>query len=205
MPTKASIATVDEYIAARCQERPEHADALAKLRRAVHIKPLKETIKWGAPCYTHNGKNVVGIAAFKAYVGLWFHQGALLKDPANVLVNAGEGKTKALRQWRFEKASDIKSAAVRDYVKEAIQLAEDGKEIKPSRSEPVKIPPELTAAFKADPALKSAFDALTPGKRRDYANHIAEAKRDTTRQSRLEKIIPMIKKGGGLHDKYRNC
>ena len=201
MPAKPKISTVDEYIASK----PEHADALAKLRRAVHIKPLDETIKWGAPCYTHNGKNIVGLAAFKAYVGLWFHQGALLADPDGVLIDASDGKTKALRQWRFTAAKDIKSTAVKAYVKEAVKLAEAGQEIKPARNTPVAIPPELAAAFKADPKLKAAFEALTPGKRRDYAGHIADAKRDATKQARLEKITPMIRAGVGLHDKYRNC
>ena len=201
MPAKPKISTVDEYIASK----PEHADALAKLRRAVHIKPLDETIKWGAPCYTHNGKNIVGLAAFKAYVGLWFHQGALLADPDGVLIDASDGKTKALRQWRFTAAKDIKSTAVKAYVKEAVKLAEAGQEIKPARNTPVAIPPELAAAFKADPKLKAAFEALTPGKRRDYAGHIAAAKRDATKQARLEKITPMLRAGVGLHDKYRNC
>lgn len=201
MPGHASIKTVDEYIAAK----PEHADALVKLRRAVHLAPLEETIKWGAPCYTHAGQNVVGIGAFKAYVGLWFHQGALLSDPEKVLVNASEGKTKALRQWRFEKAGEIRIRAVLGYVREAIALAAAGKAIKPDRAKPVVVPPELADAMKRDAALKGAFAALTPGKRREYADHISEAKRETTKASRLEKIVPMIKAGKGLHDKYRNC
>ena len=205
MPPKPKITTVDDYIAARRQTHPEHADALAKLRRAVHTKPLEETIKWGAPCYVHKGKNVVGLAAFKSYVGLWFHQGALLTDPDNVLVDASEGKTKALRQWRFTSAKDIKSGAVKAYVKEAVQLVEEGREIKPASKPEARIPPELAEAFRADPKLKAAFDDLTPGKRRDYADHITEAKREATKTARLEKIIPMIRSGVGLHDKYRNC
>jgi uncharacterized protein YdeI (YjbR/CyaY-like superfamily) len=201
MAMKASITTVDGCIAAK----PGHAEALSKLRRAVHRAPLEETIKWGAPCYTLNGKNIVGLAAFKAYVGLWFHQGALLSDPDGVLINAGEAKTKALRQWRFETAKDIRVRAVQAYVREAIALAEAGKEITPDRARPVVVPSEFEAAMARDRALKTAFEALTPGKRRDYADHINEAKREATKQSRLAKIIPMIKAGGGLHDKYRNC
>ncbi|MEM8834201.1 MAG: DUF1801 domain-containing protein [Planctomycetota bacterium] len=193
--------TVDEYIE---QSETYHAE-LTKLRGVLNATCLEETVKWGAPCYTHNGKNVVGLAAFKSYVGLWFHQGALLKDPDKLLINASEGKTKALRQMRFEKMSDIKVRTIKAYVKEAIEHVDAGKEIKADRSKPVTIPPELDAVFKKRKKTKAAFDALTKGKQRDYAEHIASAKREATKQSRLEKIIPMIEAGAGLHDKYKNC
>ncbi len=87
--------SVDAYI----NQSAQWHDELKLLRRILRWTSLKEEIKWGAPCYTHNGKNVVGVGAFKSYFGLWFHQGALLKDDNNVLINAQEGKTKALRQW----------------------------------------------------------------------------------------------------------
>lgn len=195
------VESVDAYIAAH----PDRAAELEKLRSILAATPLVETIKWGAPCYTHNGKNIVGLGAYKAYAGLWFHQGALLDDPDGHLINAQEGKTKALRQWRFTSASRIKARPIKAFVTQAIALVEQGKEIKPDRAKTVEIPPELAAAFKEDATLKKAFNALTPGKQREYAAHIAEAKRDATRATRLEKIVPMIKTGAGLHDKYRNC
>lgn len=194
--------TVDGYI----KDHPEWADALTKLRDICNSTDLEETIKWGAPCYTIDGKNIVGLAAFKEYAGLWFHQGALLKDPDNVLINAGETKTKALRQWRFTSAKDIKTRTVKAYINEAIANQRAGKAIKPTRNtSAVKVPAELEAAFKSNKKARAAFDALTPGKRREYAAHVAEAKREATRLSRTEKIIPMILSGVGLHDKYRNC
>ncbi len=191
--------TVEDYI----ESAPAWRDELLALRKILLATPLEETVKWGAPCYTHEGKNVVGIGAFKSYVGLWFHQGALLGDPEGVLINAQEGKTKALRQWRFESKKAIKARVIKAYVKEAIELQAQGKEIKPARNKSVEIPKELASALAKNKRAKAAFDKLTPGKRREYAEYISEAKREATRVSRIEKIIPMILKGVGLHDKYR--
>jgi len=178
---------------------------VTRLREILQSTPLEEEVKWGAPAYTYKGKNIVGIGAFKNHFALWFHQGALLKDEAGHLINAGEGKTKALRQWRLEKPADIKVRAIKAYIKEAMALVDDGKEIKPTRGAVVDVPAELEAALSKKAADKKAFAALTPGKRREYANHIAEAKRPDTKLKRIEKILPMIRSGAGLHDKYRNC
>lgn len=104
-------------------------------------------MKWGAPCYTWKGKNVVGIGGFKSYFGLWFHQGALLNDDAGVFVNAQEGKTKALRQWRMNAASDIEPVVIRRYVKEAIASVDGGREIKAEPSTAVVVPDELQKAL----------------------------------------------------------
>ena len=194
-------ASVDDYIAGTGQFQEE----LVKLRKIVLSTSLEETVKWGAPCYVANGKNVVGIGSFKAYVGLWFYQGSLLKDSRDVLINAQEGKTVAMRQWRFANKKEIVGSHIKPYLLEAIALAEDGKEIKPNRNKPVIVPAELQAVLKKKKKTAKAFEALTLGKRREYAEYIAEAKREATKQSRIEKIIPMIESGVGLHDKYRNC
>lgn len=193
--------SVDAYIEGAEQWQAE----LMQLRKILQSTPLEETVKWGAPCYTFEGKNVVGIGAFKSYVGLWFFQGALLQDPENVLINAQEGKTKALRQWRFTTKKEIKSRLIKAYVNEAIQLQASGKEVKPARNQPVAIPPELDKALQQDSAARNAFQSLTPGRQREYAQYIDEAKRDATKAKRLEKILPMIRDGLGLHDQYRNC
>ncbi|MGI9261067.1 MAG: YdeI/OmpD-associated family protein, partial [Woeseiaceae bacterium] len=151
----------------------------------------------------YDGKNVVGIAGFKSYVGLWFHQGALLKDEQKVLINAQEGTTKALRQWRMQSAKEIKPAVIKRYVKEAIQLVKDGKSIGPSKKKPLAVPPELKKAIGKTKVAQKKFAELTPGKQREYAQYIATAKREETKQNRLKKILPMIKSGIGLNDKYR--
>ena len=193
--------TVDEFISGKKLFR----DELIKLREILNSTQLEETIKWGAPCYTFAGKNVVGIGAFQSYFGLWFFQGALIDDQNNVLINAGEGKTKAMRQWRMTSAKEIKPRAIKSYVNAAMQIVVDGAEIKPDRNKPLELPAELTAAFSKNRSAKNCFSKITKGKQREYAEYIASAKRAETKQSRIEKILPMIVEGIGLNDKYRNC
>ncbi|MCL7754062.1 DUF1801 domain-containing protein [Polaribacter sp. Z022] len=193
---------VDEYISKKEPWRNE----LEKLRSVLTELPLEETIKWGAPTYVFNGKNVLGLAAFKNYCGLWFFQGALLKDKQKVFINAQEGKTKAMLQWRFYTLEEINTDLIKAYVLEAIDNVKEGKEIKPNRSKKeLIIPTEFAAQLNSNSELKSKFEALTNGKQREYADYISEAKRDATKIKRLEKIIPMILNGVGLHDKYKNC
>ena len=194
------IKSVDAYLAAH----PEWADALVALRGILTATELQETVKWGAPCYCLGGKNVVGIGAFKGYCGLWFHQGAFLADPDGVLINAQEGKTRGLRQWRFAAAAEIDAARVRAYVDEAIENQRAGREIRPERSSAAALPEELATALEADAAAREAFDALTPGRQREYADYVADAKRAATKQTRIEKILPMIRAGSGLNDRYRS-
>jgi uncharacterized protein YdeI (YjbR/CyaY-like superfamily) len=191
--------TVDTYIA----RHPDWQKVLTTLRNIVCSTELEETVKWGMPVYTLNGKNVVGLGAFKSYAGIWFFQGAFLKDEKKVLINAQRGKTKGMRQWRFQSAGEIDKSLVRQYVEEAIENQRRGKEIKPAKPKAPKIPPELKQALAERPELKQSFEDLTPGKQREYAEYIAEAKMAETKQRRLEKIRPKILEGKGLNDKYK--
>ncbi len=191
--------TVDDYVSGLGNWQAE-VQTLVELCRAAR---MEESIKWGAPCYSRNGKNVVGIGAFKAYFGLWFFQGALLDDTDEVLINAQTGKTKALRQWRMQSPKDIKKTAIKRYLKAAAQLADSGQEIKTSRPKSVSVPDELESALAKSKTNRAAFDKLRPGQQREYANYIAEAKRADTKQRRIEKILPMIRAGAGLNDRYR--
>lgn len=191
--------TPDEYYA---KERPFRAE-LQKLRAALLPTGLAESIKWGAPSYDHEGTTVVGVAAFKNHFALWFHQGALLSDSKQVLSTAGDGTAKAMRQWRMTSGSDIKPAIIRAYVNEAIALKAAGQRIAPDRAKPLTLPPELRAALKTDPKAGDAFKALSKSLRREYADHIASAKQAATKDRRIEKILPMIRSGVGLNDKYR--
>ncbi|MBK7707661.1 MAG: YdeI/OmpD-associated family protein [Acidobacteria bacterium] len=175
---------------------------LRTLREAVLSTGLVETVKWGHPVYTLDGKNVVGLGSFKSYFGLWFFQGALLTDPANRLINAQEGVTEAQRQMRFNSASEINRSLIIDYITEAIANHRSGKVIKPA-SKPLAVPPELESAFAADSDLRAAFDALGLTKKRDFAEYIETAKRAETKAQRLEKIVPMIREGRGLNDRYK--
>lgn len=196
--------SVEEYI----ETHENFSDALTLLRDIMNSTELEETLKWSAPTYTINGKNVVGLGAFKNHFGIWFFNGVLLKDELNLLTNAQEGKTKALRQMKFTSINDINKGAVLQYVKEAIENQKAGKEIKPAKAKAKKeinIPEELQNEFDNSSELKTCFDSLAPYKQREYCEHIASAKREATKQNRLEKIKPMILQGKGLHDKYKNC
>lgn len=173
------------------------------MRKILCSTSLTEEVKWGAPCYTINGKNVVGLNSFKSYFGLWFHQGALLTDPEKVLMNAQEGKTRAMRQWRMTSTKDIKPAVLRRYVGEAIELAREGKSITADRGKPVCVPAELNNALRRTKGATAAFRALRPGLQREYAEYIGDARRGGTKQRRIEKILPMIVAGKGMNDKYR--
>ncbi|KAB1159339.1 hypothetical protein F7018_03240 [Tenacibaculum aiptasiae] len=177
------------------------------LLRSVLIElPLEETIKWGSPVYVYKGKNIVGMSAFKNYCGLWFFQGSFLKDDQKILENAQEGKTKAMRQWRFYKIEEIDVDLLKSYVLEAIKNSEEGKELKPKRNtKPLIIPDELQSELDKDEKLKESFEKFTLSKKREFSDHISEAKREATKLKRLEKIIPMILNGVGLYDKYKNC
>ena len=191
--------SVDEFIA-----NADHwTSELRKLRQVLKATELDEGVKWGAPCYMLDGKNIVGIGAFKSYFGLWFFQGGLLADKKNVLINAQEGKTQTMRQWRMHAASDIKPAIVKSYVRESIKQSKAGKAIKANRSKPVVVPPELKRAFGNNKKAATNFKDMRLGMRREYADYVADAKREDTKLRRIDRILPMISAGVGLHDKYR--
>lgn len=183
---------------------PDWAQEIDCLKSVMAQTPLVETVKWGVPVYTLAGKNLVGIAGFKNFLSLWFYNGVFLKDPANVLYNAQDEKTKALRQWRFENLEQIRSheETILAYVREAIANEEAGLSHKPVKKELV-IPPALQSRLNDNPQLYEAFYNLTPGRQRDYADFISGAKREATQLSRLEKIEPLILAGVGLNDQYK--
>lgn len=192
------IKSFDDYL----KKHTSYTEELKMLRKIVLQCKLEETIKWGAPVYTSDGKNVVGLSAFKGYFGLWFFQGALINDSGNKLINAQEGKTQAMRQWRFEHIDEIDEALIKTYIQNSIENFIAGKEIKPQKK-PLIIPDELKEAMASDSLLSEAFDSFTLTCKREYAEYVGDAKREETRKSRLEKVIPMIKEKKGLNDKYR--
>jgi len=197
--------TDTQKVTAYLQKHAQWTEQLEQLRTIFQQTELKEEVKWGSPTYTLNGKLVAGMAAFKNHYAIWFHQGVFLKDIKKKLINAQEGTTRGLRQWRFEKADSIDADLVFAYLQESIENSLAGKEIKPQRKKGVEIPPFLNAALQNNSEFKSAFEQLTPGKQREYAEYIAVAKREETKQSRLEKITPMVIAKQGLNDKYKNC
>lgn len=195
------VNSIEEYI----ESNAHFSEALEVLRAIINSTELEETLKWNAPVYALDGKNVIGLGAFKKHFGIWFFNGVFLKDEKNLLEKAQE-TTKGLRQMRFETIDEIDKNAVISYVKEAIENQKLGKEIKAEKKgKTIHIPKELLEELNTSSVLYDAFKTLTPGKQREYCEHIDTAKRDETKFSRLEKIKPMILKGIGLHDKYKNC
>ncbi|MGJ8745054.1 YdeI/OmpD-associated family protein [Polaribacter sp.] len=193
---------IEEYISKKEKWRKE----LLLLRSVFNDLPVEETIKWGAPTYTFNGKNIVSLAAFKSYCGLWFFQGALLKDKSKVFINAQENKTKAMLQWRFYSSEEIDINLIKEYVLESIENSKKGKEIKPDRSKKeLVVPIELASELSKNKKLKENFDSFSNSRKIEFANYIAEAKKAETRLRRMEKIIPMILEKIGLHDQYKKC
>ena len=191
--------TVDDYLIDVAYWQGE----LLALRRILLATELKETIKWGMPYYTHSRKNIIGMAGFKSYFGLWFPQGVFLSDPQNVLINAQSGKTKALRQWRMTSANDIDPKIIKSYIAESIEHAQAGKKIFNASPRQLILPPQLKSALKNDSALNADFKNFRTAQQCDFADYISSAKQDATKQRRLEKIIPLIQDGIGLNDKYK--
>lgn len=194
----ATVTTPDQFFAQLSQWKAE----LQLLRKILLKTGLEETLKWGKPTYTHDGKNIVGISDFKSYCGLWFFQGALLKDTAKLLTNAQE-TTKAMRSMRFESTKDIDEEIIKSYVAEAVANESKGIKITADKNKPLIIPAELQHVLDATASLKASFEKLSKTNQRDYAEYITTAKQEKTKQSRLEKIIPLIADGRGLNDKYK--
>lgn len=176
-------------------------EELETLRQIVLETGLKEEIKWGVPVYSHNGKNVLSVAALKDFATIGFFKGVLLTDSNKILQQ--QGNLQSDRIVRFTKTSDIKKLeeVLKSYIKEAIAVEEQGKKVE-FKKNPEPIPDELLQAFEQDPAFKKAFFALTSGRQRGYIIHFSQPKQPQTRIGRIEKHKQQIFDGVGLHDKY---
>lgn len=186
---------VDAYISKISQWKEE----TEQLREILLDCGLTEELKWSKPAYLYNDSIVVVIQAFKAYFALLFYKGALLKDPENLLIKMGEN-TSVGRQMRFKNVADIKSKekVLKDYIKEAIGIEKSGLKVE---AKPQPMPEELKQKLAMNPALKTAFESLTPGRQRGYNIYFSQAKQSETRVSRIEKCIPDILNGKGLNDR----
>lgn len=176
-------------------------DEYKKLREIVGEAELTEELKWGQPCYTLNGANIVLIHGFKEYCALLFMKGALLKDPKGILIQQTPN-VQAARQIRFKNLAEI-SAQVEDIkatIQDAIEVERKGLEITFKKPEAFEIPEELNLKFYENPEFKVAFDALTPGRQRAYLLYFAQPKHAKTRIDRIEKFIQTILDGKGLND-----
>lgn len=191
--------SVEEYL----NKSGKWKSGLTLLRHSILKTELTETVKWGAPVYTLNNKNVIGLGGFKNFLSIWFYQGVFLSDPEKILINAQEGTTRGLRQLRFGTLEEIESSmeTIMEYVHEAIENQKQGKQIEIKVKE-LSVPKELDEALE-NYNLTETFNQLSLSKKRDYAEFISSAKQDSTKHRRLDKIIPMIKLGIGLNDKYK--
>lgn len=194
-----------EKVATYFEENHPFKENIGILREQALKSNLEETFKWMFPTYTLDGKNVFSICKFKKHCGIWFFNGVFLKDEEKLLVNAQEGKTQAMRHWKFslDEAIDIKKVAA--YMNEAIENEQKGIKLIPRKKKAVqvRIPPELKEALKNNPMLKKTFNSLSKSKRKEYCEYISTAKQEKTKQSRLGKILPMIAEKKGLNDLYR--
>jgi len=192
-------ANVDDYI----QHHKKFTKLLEFVRSLLIDTELEETLKWNMPTYTIKGKNVIALAAFKNHACLWFHHGVFLKDPHKLLRNAQDGKTKGMRQMRWENFEEVEAEKIVLYINEAIENEHQGKRIKVQKKKTeVEVHPLFAEALKKNKAEK-VFQEFTKSKQRDFAEHIISAKREATKHTRIAKIIPMILRGEGLNDKYQ--
>jgi len=175
--------------------------AYAKLRTIILDCGLTEELKWGCPCYTFKNSNIVLIHGFKEYCALLFHKGALLKDSEVILIRQTEN-VQAARQIRFTRLQEIidLEPALKAYIYEATEVEKAGLKVELKKTSEFPMPEEFQQTLNENPDLKSAFDALTPGRQRGYLLHFSQPKQSRTRESRIEKCIPRIREGRGLHD-----
>ncbi len=186
---------------AACKVR-HWADELALLRSIIQTCGLTEECKWGVPCYTYNGKNVLTISALNNYCAVSFFKGSLLKDDLNLLVKPGP-HSQVARLFKFTKPEEIvqNQDHIKAYIFEAIANEKAGLKVE-FQSSIDAMPSELEDKLNQDLYFKSAFESLTPGRQRGYIIYFSQPKKSETRKTRIEKSIEKILNGEGLHDKY---
>ena len=172
-----------------------------KLRIIILDCGLTEELKWGCPCYTFEGSNVVLIHGFKEYCALLFFKGALLSDANNILIQQTENVQSA-RQIRFTNLKEIvkMEKILKAYIYEAIEVEKAGLQVKLKKTSDFKMPEEFQIKLNKNKALKKAFDALTPGRQRAYLFYFSQPKQSKTREARIEKYMQQILEGKGLDD-----
>ncbi len=190
---------VDDFLSKTTEWREE----TKQLRRIILGCGLTEELKWGKPSYSFEGNNVAIIQGFKEYFALLFFKGALLKDARGILVKPGENSQSG-RQIRFAQVREIVELepVLKAYLKEAIAAEQAGLKVKFKEITEHKVPEELQKKLDENPALKTAFAALTPGRQRAYYLYFSAPKQSKTRTARVEKCMPQILKGRGLNEDY---
>ncbi|KFF12184.1 hypothetical protein IW15_11525 [Chryseobacterium soli] len=172
-----------------------------KLRSIALDTGLEEEVKWGCPCYTYHGKNIFLIHGFKEYCALLFFKGALLNDAEKILIQQSEN-VQASRQIRFTSLQEITDLekAIKTYMYEAVEVEKAGLKVVLKETKEFEMPEEFQHQLDENIELKTAFEALTPGRQRAYLLYFSAAKQSKTRESRIEKYIPQILRGKGIND-----
>lgn len=188
---------VDWFFAKDTQWKEEYV----KLRTICLDCGLTEELKWGCPSYSYKGSNIVLIHGFNEYCALLFHKGVLLKNPHGILVQQTENVQSA-RQIRFTILPEIEEMEpiLKTYIQEAVEVEKAGLEVEFKKTNEFDMPDEFQQKLDKDPELKAAFEGLTPGRQRGYLLHFSGPKQSKTRKQRVEKCIPDILNGKGLHD-----
>ena len=188
---------VDAFITKASKWREE----LKKLRAILLDSDLTEEFKWSQPCYTFQGKNVIVISGMKESCAFAFFKGALLKDVHGVLTRPGQ-HSQSTRWFKFTSLREIAEmkSILKAYIREAIEIEKAGLKVKLKKTSDLKVPEEFEIMLDEFPALKTAFDALTPGRQRAYIYHFFAPKQSKTRESRIRKYMPHILNGKGLLD-----
>ena len=186
---------VDAFIVRQDQWQAE----MTALRPVLLAGGLSEEIKWGKPCFSHDGRNIAIFQPMRGFLSLMFFKGALLEDPAGVLRSQGPNSRSALR-LEFTSVEQVADQAdiVKDYVAEAIEVEDKGLQVEPAPE--LEVCDELAARLEADPDLRAAFEGLTPGRQREYKLHFSDAKKAETREARIDKYADKILAGKGFRD-----
>jgi uncharacterized protein YdeI (YjbR/CyaY-like superfamily) len=176
-------------------------DEFKKLRTIILDCGLSEELKWGHPCYTFENRNIVLVHGFKEYCALLFIKGALLKDAKGILIQQTEN-VQAGRQIRFTNIREIveMEPILKAYIEEAIEVEKAGLKVNLIKNSELVFPIEFQKKLDENPALKVAFEALTPGRQRAYNLYFSASKQSKTREARVEKYLQQILKGMGLND-----
>jgi len=176
-------------------------EEIKKLRMIILDCGLSEELKWGCPCYTFENNNIVLIHVFKEYCALLFFKGALLKDTKGILIQQTQN-VQAARQIRFTNVQEIgkMNSVLKAYIEQAIKVEKAGLKVTLKTTAEFKIPEEFQNKLDKNPALKTAFHALTPGRQRGYILYFSAPKQSKTRESRVEKCARQILDGKGLND-----
>lgn len=177
------------------------SEEIQKLRVIALDCGLTEELKWGCPCYTSEGRNIVLIHVFKEYCALLFFKGVLMKDPKGILIQQTEN-VQSTRQMRFTNVHEIikREPVIRTYIREAIRVEKAGLKVELKKPSEFAVAEEFQTQLDKMPVLKKAFAGLTPGRQRAYLLYFSDAKQSKTREARVKKSIPLILKGKGLYD-----